>query len=215
MRKKTDYSVYLVTDRDLMSEPSLELAIEKAIRGGVSLVQLREKNIDSLEFYQLALRAKEVCDKHQIPLIINDRLDIAMAARAAGAHLGQSDMPADVARRILGGNAIIGVSVSSAEQAVKAAKDGADYLGAGAMFSTDTKDDAEICSFEELEKIRRSVDIPIVVIGGINKETIPLFKNSGIDGLAVVSAIISQPDIELAAREIRTMFIDEVKNHGN
>lgn len=215
MRKKTDYSVYLVTDRDLMSEPSLELAIEKAIRGGVSLVQLREKNIDSLEFYQLALRAKEVCDKYQIPLIINDRLDIAMAARAAGAHLGQSDIPADVARRILGGNAIIGVSVSSAEQAVKAAKDGADYLGAGAMFSTDTKDDAEICSFEELEKIRRSVDIPIVVIGGINKETIPLFKNSGIDGLAVVSAIISQPDIELAAREIRTMFIDEVKNHGN
>jgi thiamine-phosphate pyrophosphorylase len=206
MKPKIDYSIYLVTDRDLMSTEILEEAVEQAIRGGCTLVQLREKDCSSLDFYNTAVGVKEITDKYDVPLIINDRLDIALAVNAAGVHVGQSDMPAAVVRKIIGEDKIIGVSTRSLEQAMKAQKDGADYLGVGAMYSTGTKKDANQTSMEELKKIRKNVSLPIVVIGGINKDRVRDFEGVGIDGLAIVSAIIAQKDITEAARELKNVF---------
>lgn len=206
MKPKIDYSIYLVTDRDLMSTETLEEAVEQAIIGGCTLIQLREKDCSSLDFYSTAVKVKEITDKYNVPLIVNDRLDIALAVDAAGVHVGQSDMPAAIVRKIIGEDKIIGVSTGSLEQALKAQKDGADYLGVGAMYATGTKKDANPTSMEELKKIRENVSIPIVVIGGINKVTARDFKGIGIDGLAIVSAIIAQKDIAEAAREISEIF---------
>ena len=154
----------------------------------------------------MAVSVKKITDKYNVPLIINDRVDIAMAVDAAGVHIGQSDLPADVVRRIIGDDKIIGVSTAKLEEALKAVKDGADYLGVGAMYSTDTKTDARPVTMEELKEIRKNVDIPIVVIGGINMNTLGNFKNMGIDGLAVVSAIVAQPDVEKAAKDMYEAF---------
>lgn len=205
MKPKVDLSLYLVTDRDLMTTPTLEEAVEEAISGGVTLVQLREKKASSRDFYELAVRIKAVTDRHDIPLIINDRADIALGAHAAGVHVGQSDIPARVAREIMGDDKIVGVSISNTEEAIKAQEDGADYLGVGPMFSTDTKKDAEPVSFEEFLRIRESVHIPIVVIGGINENTIPTFKGADIQGIAVVSAIMAAKDVSGKARRLRDL----------
>ena len=206
MKREIDYSIYLVTDRDLMSTETLEEAVEQAIIGGSTLVQLREKECSSLDFYNTALRIKEITDKYNVPLIINDRLDIALAVDAAGVHVGQSDMPAAIVRKIIGDDKIIGVSTGSLEEALKAQKDGADYLGVGAMYSTGTKKDANPTSMEELKKIRENVTLPIVVIGGINKERVRDFDGINIDGLAIVSAIIAQKDIVQATKDIKSTF---------
>ncbi len=206
MKPSVDYTLYLVTDRDLMSTPTLEEAVEQAIRGGVTLVQLREKHASSLEFYQIALRVKKITDSYNVPLIINDRVDVALAVDADGVHVGQSDLPAARVREILGPDKILGVSASSLKEALKAVEDGADYLGVGAMFATGTKTDADITTIEELKRIRQAVSVPIVVIGGINKQTLPLFAGTGIDGIAVVSAIIAAADVEKAARELKELF---------
>ena len=207
MNTKIDYSIYLVTDRDLMSTETLEEAVEQAIIGGCTLVQLREKDCSSLDFYNTAVKVKEITDKYNVPLLINDRLDIALAVDAAGVHVGQSDLPATVVRKIIGEDKIIGVSTGTLEQALKAQQDGADYIGVGAMYATGTKKDANPTSMEELKKIRESVSLPIVVIGGISKERIKDFDGMGIDGLAIVSAIIAQKDIVKATRELKNMFI--------
>lgn len=206
MKRNMDYSLYLCTDRDLMSTATMEEAVEQAILGGCTLIQLREKNCPSREFYETALAVKRVTDQYHVPLIVNDRLDIALAVNADGVHVGQSDLPCKVLRGILGEDKIIGVSASNLEEAVQAEKDGADYLGVGAMFATGTKTDAEIVSMEELQSIRRAVKIPVVVIGGIDRKTAPAFRGIGVDGLAVVSAVISQPDIRGAARELLHIF---------
>ena len=206
MKNKIDYTLYLCTDRDLMSSATIEENVELAIKGGCTVIQLREKNCSSKEFYDLAVSVKKITDKYNVPLIINDRVDIAMAVDAAGVHIGQSDLPADVVRRIIGDDKIIGVSTAKLAKALKAVKDGADYLGVGAMYSTDTKTDARPVTMEELKKIRTNVDIPIVVIGGINMNTLGNFKNIGIDGLAVVSAIVAQPDVEKAAKDMYEAF---------
>ncbi len=206
MKNKIDYTLYLCTDRDLMSSATIEENVELAIKGGCTVIQLREKNCSSKEFYDLAVSVKKITDKYNVPLIINDRVDIAMAVDAAGVHIGQSDLPADVVRRIIGADKIIGVSTAKLAEALKAVKDGADYLGVGAMYSTDTKTDARPVTMEELKKIRTNVDIPIVVIGGINMNTLGNFKNIGIDGLAVVSAIVAQPDVEKAAKDMYEAF---------
>ena len=203
---KLDYSLYLVTNRLLMSTKTLGEAVEQAIIGGCTMVQLREKEISSLDFYALALDIKEIADSYGIPLIINDRIDIAMAVGAAGVHIGQKDIPADIARKVIGKDMLLGVSAASVAEAENAAKAGADYLGVGAMFPTGTKPDAGFVSMEELERIRREVDIPIVVIGGINKENAMLFQPMGIDGLAVVSAVIAQPDIKKSAADLKSQF---------
>ena len=206
MKPEISYRLYLVTDRDLMSCPTLEEGVEQAIQGGVTLVQLREKDCSSLEFYQTAQKVKTICDAHSVPLIINDRVDIALAVDAAGVHIGQSDLPAAVVRKILGPDKILGVSAGTVAEALKAQQDGADYLGVGAMFPTGTKEDADITSMEELHAITKAVDIPMVIIGGINGRTIPKFIDCDIDGVAVVSAILAQPDIRQAARELDAML---------
>lgn len=206
MKNKIDYTLYLCTDRDLMSSATIEENVELAIKGGCTVIQLREKNCSSKEFYDLAVSVKKITDKYNVPLIINDRVDIAMAVDAAGVHIGQSDLPADVVRKIIGDDKIIGVSTAKLDEALKAVKDGADYLGVGAMYSTDTKTDARPVTMEELKEIRKNVDIPIVVIGGINMNTLGNFKNMGIDGLAVVSAIVAQPDVEKAAKDMYEAF---------
>ncbi|MBU5438360.1 thiamine phosphate synthase [Tissierella sp. MSJ-40] len=206
MKPNIDYTLYLVTDRELMSTENLEIAVEQAILGGCTVVQLREKDCSSLEFFQTAIKIKEVTDKYQIPLIINDRIDIALAVDATGVHIGQSDIPANIARKLIGNNKILGVSASTFEEAIKAQEDEADYLGVGAMFNTGTKTDAKITPIDELVQIRKHIELPIVVIGGINETTIPKFEGIDIDGIAVVSAIISKPDIKAAAQELKNMF---------
>lgn len=202
-----DYSIYLVTDRDLMTADTLTVAVEQAILGGCTMVQLREKSFSSLDFFNLAAEIKTVTDGYGVPLIINDRIDIALAVHAAGVHIGQSDIPATAAREIIGDD-MLGVSASSVSEAVQAQKDGADYLGVGAMFPTGTKTDTTAVSMNELRNIRKAVKLPIVAIGGINKENAGLFRDIGVDGLAVVSAVIAQPDIRLAASELKRLFME-------
>lgn len=206
MKPNIDYTLYLVTDREIMSTEKLEIAVEQAILGGCTVVQLREKNCSSLEFFEIAIKIKEITDRYQIPLIINDRIDIALAVDAAGVHIGQSDIPARIARKLIGDNKILGVSASNYEEAIRAYKDDADYLGVGAMFITDTKTDARFTSIDELVKIRTNIPLPIVVIGGINKTTIPSFEGIDINGFAVASAIISQPDIKAAAQSLKNIL---------
>lgn len=189
-----------------MSTMTLEEAIEQAIKGGATLIQLREKECSSNDFYETAVSIKKITEKYQIPLIINDRVDIALAVDAEGVHVGQSDLPASVVRKIIGEDKIVGVSAGNLACAVKAYEDGADYIGVGAMYKTNTKKDAKPTTKEELHKIRANVPIPIVVIGGINEHTIPDFKGTGIDGVAVVSAIIAKPDIEAAAQLLKELF---------
>lgn len=209
-----DYTLYLVTDRQLMSCDSLTEAVEQAILGGCTMIQLQEKELSSLEFYNQAVAVKQITDKYHIPLIINDRIDIAMAVQATGVHIGQHDLPAAAVRKVIGENMLLGVSASSIAEAIQAQQDGADYLGVGAMFPTGTKTDADSVSMEELQKIRAAVSLPIVVIGGINKGNAGRFKPMGIDGLAVVSAIIAQSDIKAAAAELKDLFCGKEKKNG-
>lgn len=206
MKSKADYSLYLVTDRSLMSTQTLEEAVEQAIRGGCTMVQLREKTVDSLEFYEIAKKLKAVTDEYQVPLLINDRVDIALAVDATGVHVGQSDLPAGVVRQLIGRDKLLGVSVTNLEEALAAAAAGADYLGVGAMYATGTKDNARLVSMEQLTEITTKVKLPVVVIGGINRETIGNFAGRGIAGAAVVSGIISQPNITAATQELLSLF---------
>jgi thiamine-phosphate pyrophosphorylase len=206
MKPKIDYTLYLVTDRDLMSTKTLEAAVEQAILGGCTVVQLREKSASSLEFYQNALNVKAITDKYKVPLIINDRVDIALAIEAAGVHVGQSDLPASLVRKILGKDKVIGVSANSVEKAIKAQQDGADYIGVGALHSTNTKTDVNVICKEELIKIRAAVTIPIVGIGGISKENAGDLTCIGIDGIAVVTAVIAQKNITQATQELIKVF---------
>ena len=206
MKRKIDYSLYLVAGSDNVEKGKICSSVEDAIIGGCTLVQLREKDTSSKEFYDTAIQIKRVTDKYSIPLIINDSIDIAIEINAAGLHIGQHDFPVKQARSLLGEDKILGVSASNLLEAEDAVKDGADYLGVGAMFPTGTKNDAIITSIEELKKIRNKINIPIVVIGGVNENTIPLFKGTGIDGIAVVSAILSKPNIVKASKEIKQLF---------
>ncbi len=205
-KRKVDYSLYLCTDRRLMTSSSIEECVEHAIQGGVTIVQLREKDCSSREFYELALRVKRVTKQYQVPLIINDRVDIALAADADGIHVGQKDLPCQEVRRLVGEKKIVGVSAANRTAALQAAADGADYIGVGAVFATGTKQDAVVIAPEELAAIRQAVSIPMVAIGGIQKQTLPLLKGTGIDGVAVISAIVAQPDVEQAARELKELW---------
>ena len=206
MKHGIDYSLYLCTDRRLMTSPTIEASAESALRGGTTVIQLREKDCSSREFYELGLRVKKITERYNAPLIINDRVDIALAVGAAGVHVGQGDLPCKVVREMVGPDMIVGVSAATLDEAVRAEQDGADYLGVGAMYATATKTDTRPVSMEELLKIRAAVKIPIVVIGGINKQTLGNFKGTGVNGLAVVSAIVAQPDPEAAARELLRMW---------
>ena len=189
MKSPFDLTLYLVTDPS--AGEKTEEIVKEAVAGGVTMVQLREKTAGSLSFYERALRLKRVTRKAGVPLIINDRTDIMLAADADGLHVGQSDLPAAVARRLIGPDKILGVSAHTVEEAVRAEKDGADYLGVGAVFPTATKKDAESVSYETLKEICESVSIPVVAIGGISEENIVKLSGSGIGGIAVVSAIMN------------------------
>lgn len=205
---RVDYSLYLVTDRQRMCTETLGEAVEQAVIGGCTMVQLREKDISSLAFYELAVEIKMITDKYNIPLVINDRVDIAMAVGAAGVHIGQSDIPARAVREIIDREMLLGVSVHSVSEANNAVEAGADYLGVGALFPTRTKTDAVPVSMEELWKIRQTTALPIVVIGGISRENAGIFRAIGIDGLAVVSAVIAQDDVRQAAADLKSLFCE-------
>jgi len=203
---KVDYSLYLVTDRELLGERDLKHSIELAIQGGVTLVQLREKSVSTLKFLQLATRVKEITSHYHIPLIINDRLDIALAVDADGLHVGQDDLPMLKARELFP-NKIIGVSASTLAEALLAQQQGADYLGVGAVFSTTTKTDAPEVSLDQLELIKKSVTIPVVAIGGITRTNLQQVMATGIDGVSVISAILAQENILKAAKQLRDLMI--------
>lgn len=205
-KSKIDYSLYLCTDRSLMTAPTLEQAVNDAIKGGCTIVQLREKHATSREFYQLALSLKRITGYYGIPLIINDRLDIAAAVNAEGVHLGQKDLPADIARAVLGEEKIIGVSANNLQAAINAELDGADYIGVGAVFQTSTKTDTKPVTIDKLKEIRSAVKIPMVAIGGIKRSNISQLNGTGINGVAVVSAVIGSKNITAAARELKALF---------
>ncbi|MEQ8141955.1 thiamine phosphate synthase [Enterococcus sp. LW22] len=202
MHSMIDYRLYLVTDPLLFTTNTLLEAVSQALEGGVTAVQLREKQLDSRKFYEEAIQIKRLTKRYNVPLIINDRLDIALACDADGLHIGQNDLPINIARKHLGPDKLIGVSVQTVEEAIEAEKNGADYLGVGAMFPTDTKSDAIHVTTEELEKICAQISLPIIVIGGINQQTIPAFHSLSIQGFAVVSAILSKKDIKKASQEL-------------
>jgi thiamine-phosphate pyrophosphorylase len=195
-----DYTLYLVTDRDILGDRDLFTAVEEALKGGVTMLQLREKTASSRDFYQLAVRMKELAAAYQVPLIINDRLDIALAADAGGLHVGQDDLPVAVARRILGPGKILGYSVSTVEEAIYGEQNGADYLGAGPVHATGSKADAgSPIGIDGLRQIKQSVAIPVVGIGGIGEANILDVKRAGVDGASVISAIMGSRDLKRAA----------------
>ena len=198
-----DYSLYLVTDRSLSRGRSTLEIVKAGVTGGVTCVQLREKNCSTLEFIKEALSIKEYLKKHHIPLIINDRVDVAQAIGADGVHLGQTDMPLTMAKDILKGSMIIGISVESLEDAIRAEKDGADYIGISPIFATPTKTDtSQPLGLEGLKEISRAVSLPKVAIGGLNKENAGEVILNGANGIAVVSAIVSADDPRKAAKEL-------------
>jgi thiamine-phosphate pyrophosphorylase len=195
-----DYALYLVTDRAILGDRDLLTAVEQALQGGVTMLQLREKTASSRDFYQLAVKMKELAAAYQVPLIINDRLDIALAADAGGLHVGQDDLPITVARRILGPGKILGYSVSTVEEAVYGEQNGADYLGAGPVYATGSKADAgSPLGIDVLRRIKQSVAIPVVGIGGIGEANILDVKRAGADGASVISAIMGSGDPKRAA----------------
>ena len=203
--KNLNLSLYLVTDKSENEEKFLK-TIKEAIEGGVSVVQIREKTKDTLDFYNLACKVKEITNKYNVPLIINDRLDIALAIDADGVHVGQSDMPCDVTRKLIGDDKILGVSAATVDEAIKAEKDGADYIGSGAVFPTSTKKDASSVSKKELKEIVDSVNIPVVAIGGITIENAHELLDSGISGLSVVSAIMSSDNPKESSKKLLNIF---------
>ena len=206
MEKEIDYSVYLVTDhRDKTDEEFLNV-VEEAIKGGTAIVQLREKTASTKDFYQLALKVKEITSKYDVPLLINDRIDIALAVDCEGVHIGQDDMPAGIARKIIGNDKILGVSASTVDEAIKAEEDGADYIGSGAVFPTSTKDDADSVPKELLKEIVESINIPTVAIGGITLENANTLKDTGIAGFSVVSAIMSADNPKEASKELKKIY---------
>ena len=203
--KNLDLSLYLVTDKSDDMEKFLN-TIEEAIKGGVSVVQIREKTKDTLDFYNLALKVKEITTKYDVPLIINDRVDVALAIDADGVHVGQSDMPCDVTRKLVGPDKIVGISAATIDEAKKAEKDGADYIGTGAVFPTATKDDAPKITKKDLKEIVDSINIPVVAIGGINHDNAGELIDTGIAGLSVVSAIMSSDNPKKSSEELLNIF---------
>lgn len=200
-----DLSLYLVTNNSEDEEKFLNI-IEESLKGGVSVVQLREKKAETLDFYNLALKVKEITQKYNVPLIINDRIDIALAIDADGVHVGQSDMPAKTARSMIGEDKILGVSAANIKEAKKAQRDSADYIGVGAVYPTNTKDNATSVPKKELKEIVKSVDIPVVAIGGITQENAHKLNDCGIDGLSVVSAIMEAKNPKIASKNLLKEF---------
>lgn len=202
---KIDTSLYLVTNRYGESEPIFLQKIEEACKNGVTLVQLREKELTTSAYYSLAQKVKNVTDYYQIPLIIDDRVDICLAVDASGVHIGDDELPTEVTRQLIG-DKILGVSAKNVSQAQEAQMSGADYLGIGAMFSTTTKKDAQTTSFETLQQITQEISIAVVAIGGITEERITNFNHINIQGIAVVSEIMKASNIGEKVGQMRAKF---------
>lgn len=202
MKAQPDYSIYLVTDDGCLQGRALIDCVREALEGGVTLVQYRAKTASSAEMYAEALQLKALCDSFKVPLIINDRLDIAMAVGAAGVHLGQDDLPCAAARKILCEDYIIGVSAHNPAEAKAALQSGADYLGCGAVFGTATKADVKKLGTEGLMAICREKGLPVVGIGGVTADNYREVRVAGADGAAIVSGILAQPDIRTTVRAI-------------
>ena len=201
-------SLYAVTDRYWTGEKTLYAQVKESLEGGVSIVQLREKKLDYLSFKEEALAIQKLCADYNVPFLINDNVQLAKEIDSDGVHIGQSDMALIEARKLLGNEKIIGVSAQTVEDALEAERNGADYLGVGAVFPTATKDDAVDVSLETLKAICSAVKIPVVAIGGITKDNIRLLKGSGICGIAVISAIFAQKDIMSASKELHMKVKD-------
>ncbi|QZY55939.1 thiamine phosphate synthase [Crassaminicella profunda] len=202
---KESLQLYLVTDSSWTQEKTLMEQVRESLEKGVTFLQLREKTLDHDQFLELAKEMKELADSFHIPFVINDNIKIALESHADGIHIGQKDMPIEEARKQIGKDKILGVSVGNVKEALIAEKLGADYLGVGAMFLTDTKKDAKNVPIETLKNICEAVSIPVVAIGGINKENILKLKDSGADGVAVISAILAKKDIKKVTCELKTI----------
>jgi thiamine-phosphate pyrophosphorylase len=207
MMNQNDLLLYLCTDQGYLGERSFADIIEEAIAGGVTMLQIREKNACTREFFETACVARNITKARRIPLVINDRLDVALAVDADGLHIGQSDLPLQAARKIAGSKLFIGVSAGTVEDALAAEKDGADYLGAGAVFPTGSKDDAgSAIGLDGLARICTAVKIPVVAIGGIGLANAADVMKSGAAGIAVISAILAQKDIKAASETLKAQI---------
>ncbi len=204
--KKLDTTMYFITDSTNYSEEEFLYRVEEACKGGVTLIQLREKERTTREYLYLAEKVHEITQRYDIPLIIDDRVDIALAVNAEGVHVGQSDMPVHIARKLMGDDKIIGATTKTVPQAVEAYEQGADYLGVGAIYPTTTKVKTVLTSVDTLKEIVKAVPIKVNAIGGLNKENIQVLKGSGIDGICVVSAIMKADNPCIAAIELREAF---------
>ena len=203
--------LYAVTDRGWTGRQTLMEQVEDALKGGATCVQLREKELDEAAFLKEAMEMKALCEKYKVPFFINDNVDIAVKCKADGIHVGQEDMAAAKVRQQVGDEMMIGVSVHSVEEALEAVRNGADCLGVGAMFSTSTKADADVLPKEVLRDICAAVDVPVVAIGGISRENMADLKGTGVDGVALVSAIFAAENIEEECRLLRRISEDMVK----
>jgi len=212
---KDSLLLYAITDRSWLDGRTLYEQVEESILGGITFLQLREKSLPYDEFLSEAKNIKVLTDKYKIPFIINDNIDVALACDADGVHVGQSDMQSKKARSLIGDDKILGVSVQTVQEALQAEKNGADYLGVGAMFTTSTKSDATTVSFEVLKDICGSVSIPVVAIGGINENNMMQFKGCGIAGFSVISAIYSQKDILNSTRLLLKIAKEVIKEAEN
>ena len=202
-KMRTLLRLYAVTDRSWVGIQTLLEQIESSLLGGTTLVQLREKDLSDCEFIQEAISVKRLCERFGVPLLINDNVNVALRSGADGVHLGQDDLPLQEARKMLGPNKIIGISTHTVEEAMKAEQGGADYVGVGSVFATQTKLDANVLSIDYIREICQAVTIPVVAIGGIKEENMDVLRNTGVAGIAVVSAIFGQPDIEMATLRLK------------
>ncbi len=200
---KVDLTLYLVTDSSYHSEEKFLYQVEEGLKGGVTLLQLREKNCGGKEYLERAIKVKRIADKYNVPLIIDDRVDVAIACDAAGVHVGQSDLPVEVARKLLGHDKIVGATAKTVEQARAAYEQGADYLGVGAIYPTATKVKTVITKVETISDIKNSVPLPIVAIGGLDADNLDVLRGAPIDGVAVVRAIIKADSPKAAAENIK------------
>ena len=211
MKYAKELLLYAVTDRTWLGDKTLYEQVEQALKGGATFIQLREKNLDNKAFLAEAIEIQRLCKKYHVPFVINDNVEIALEVNADGIHVGQRDMEAGNVRALFGKDKILGVSVQTVEQALLAEQRGADYLGVGAVFHTGSKADADDVSHETLKAICKAVNIPVVAIGGIDKNNILELKGSGICGIAVISAIFAAKDIQGATTELKRLTEQVVK----
>lgn len=198
-----DLSLYVITDEKIGLGRSHLFLAEEALKGGATVIQLRDKEKSGRELYRIGIKLREITKKYRALFIVNDRLDIALAVGADGVHLGMNDLPISVARRIAGNNFIIGASVSSPEEAVLAEKEGADYISAQSIFKTSSKEDVNVIGIEGLKAIVKVSSLPVIAIGGINKDNVRDVMNTGVKGIAVISAVVSKEDVKSATEELK------------